>query len=109
MEFFAFICQDTPTSECFAFVDWIIRGGLRALAAAVSPGDFEQVLLLTIDDVSMRPDSGWKMAVGRLVLDWINFSKAKETTGFPAFAPFPLNLLSRLATALWREPAPRGN
>ena len=103
------ICQDNPTEECPAAVDVIIRQGLPALVAAGSDGDFGQVLLLTIDDVSMRPDSGWKMAVGRLVLDWINFSKAKETNGFPAFAPFPLNLLSRLATVLWKEPAPQGN
>merc|ERR1712004_830909 len=43
VEFFApAICQNTPTNECFAAVDWVIRGGLPALAAAVSDGDFEQ-------------------------------------------------------------------
>ena len=102
------ICQDNPTEECPAAVDVIIRQGLPALVAAGSDGDFGQVLLLTIDDVSMRPDSGWKMVLESLVLDKINFSTAKKT-GFPAFAPFPLNLLSRLATALWKEPAPQGN
>merc|ERR1719195_1827356 len=56
------ICQDNPTDECPAAVDVIIRQGLPALVAAGSDGDFGQVLLLTIDDVSMRPDSGWKMA-----------------------------------------------
>ena len=63
------ICQDNPTEECPAAVDVIIRQGLPALVAAGSDGDFGQVLLLTIDDVSMRPDSGWKMALESLVLD----------------------------------------
>ena len=63
------ICQDNPTDECPAAVDVIIRQGLPALVAAGSDGDFGQVLLLTIDNVSKRPDSGWKMALERLVLD----------------------------------------
>ena len=63
------ICQDNPTEECPAAVDVIIRQGIPALVAAGSDGDFGQVLLLTIDDVSMRPDSGWKMALELLVLD----------------------------------------
>ena len=63
------ICKDNPTEECPAAVDVIIRQGLPALVAAGSDGDFGQVLLLTIDNVSKRPDSGWKMALERLVLD----------------------------------------
>ena len=63
------ICKDNPTEECPAAVDVIIRQGLPALVAAGSDGDFGQVLLLTIDDVSMRPNSGWKMAFGRFILD----------------------------------------
>ena len=63
------ICKDNPTEECPAAVDVIIRQGLPALIAAGSDGDFGQVLLLTIDNVSKRPDSGWKMALERLVLD----------------------------------------
>ena len=63
------ICQDNPTDECPAAVDVIIRQGLPALVAAGSDGDFGQVLLLTIDNVSKPPDSGWKMALERLVLD----------------------------------------
>ena len=63
------ICKDNPTEECPAAVDVIIRQGLPALIAAGSDGDFGQVLLLTIDNVSKRPDSGWKMALERLVLN----------------------------------------
>ena len=63
------ICKDNPTEECPAAVDVIIRQGLPALIAAGSDGDFGQVLLLTIDNVSKRPDSGWKMALESLVLD----------------------------------------
>ena len=63
------ICKDNPTEECPAAVDVIIRQGLPALIAAGSDGDFGQVLLLTIDNVSKRPDPGWKMALERLVLD----------------------------------------
>ena len=63
------ICKDNPTEECPAAVDVIIRQGLPALIAAGSDGDFGQVLLLTIVDVSMRPNSGWKMALESLVLD----------------------------------------
>ena len=63
------ICKDNPTEECPAAVDVIIRQGLPALIAAGSDGDFGQVPLLTIDNVSKRPDSGWKMALERLVLD----------------------------------------
>ena len=69
------ICQDNPTEECPAAVDVIIRQGLPALVAAGSDGDFGQVLLLTIDDVSMRPDSGWKMVLESLVLDKIRQKK----------------------------------
>ena len=63
------ICKDNPTEECPAAVDVIIRQGLPALVAAGSDGDFGQVLLLTIGNGSKRPDSGWKMALERLVLD----------------------------------------
>ena len=65
------ICQDNPTDECFGAVDGIIRYGVPTIVAALAEyGDpVEQVLLLAIDDVSMRPDSGWKMALESLVLD----------------------------------------
>ena len=65
------ICQDNPTDECFGTVEWIIRYGVPTIVAVVQEyGDpVEQVLLLTIDDVSMRPDSGWKKALESLVLD----------------------------------------
>ena len=65
------ICQDNPTDECFGAVDGIIRYGVPTIVAALAEyGDpVEQVLLLTIDDVSMRPDSGWKMPLESLVLD----------------------------------------
>merc|ERR1711879_466241 len=62
------ICQDTPTDECFDAVDGIIRYGVPIIVTVLAEyGEpVEQVLLLTIGDVSRGPDSGWKMALESL-------------------------------------------